>query len=204
MPVFSLTEKLFSYLSFTRLAGWHLVCAWYNLPMSKLVIICGISFAGKSTLGEAIAQRFDYAQVDVDDMKFHLYGPESKDEELSRADWVRMYHETDKLIESYLQSGKTVIDASRNFTKDERQLARHIATQLKAEVVTIFVDTPEGIARKRLLENRKKQARRDVTDTDFEEILHVWEPPTADENPLVFHNGDDIDTWIAKNISAIR
>jgi len=97
-----------------------------------------------------------------------------------------------------------VIDASRNFTKDERQLARQIATQLKAEIVTIFVDTPEGIARKRLLENRKKQSRRDVTDKDFEEILQVWEPPTANENPLVFHNGDDIDTWIAKNISAIR
>jgi len=187
-----------------RLAGWHLVCTWYNLPMSKLVIICGISFAGKSTLGEAIAKRFDYAQVDVDDMKVHLYGPESKDEELSRADWAKMYYETDKLMESYLQSGKAVIDASRNFTKDERQLARQIATQLKAEVVTIFVDTPEGIARKRLLENRRKNYRRDVTDKDFEEILQVWEPPTADENPLVFHNGDDIDNWIAKNISAIR
>ncbi len=157
MPVFSLTEKLFSYLSLTRFAGWHLVCAWYNLPMSKLVIICGISFAGKSTLGEAIAQRFGYAQVDVDDVKFHLYGPECKDEELRRADWVRMYHETDQLMESYLQSGKTVIDASRNFTKEERQVARHIATQLKAEVVTICVDTPEGIARQRLLENRQIQ-----------------------------------------------
>src|SRR6266702_2509405 len=204
MPVVSGLEMLFSSFSFTRLAGWHLVYVWYNLPMSKLVIICGISFAGKSTLGEAIAHRFDYAQVDVDDMKFHLYGPEGKDEELRRADWVKIYHETDKLIESYLQSGKAVIDASRNFTKDERQVARHIATQLKAEVVTIFVDTTEDIARKRLLENRKKQSRRDVIDKDFEEILQVWEPPTANENPLVFHNGDDIDTWIAKNISAIR
>src|SRR6266567_5909029 len=100
MPVVSGLEMLFSSFSFTRLAGWHLVCAWYNLPMSKLVIICGISFAGKSTLGEAIAQRFDYAQVDVDDMKFHLYGPESKDEELSRADWVRMYHETDNSLKA--------------------------------------------------------------------------------------------------------
>jgi predicted kinase len=107
-------------------------------------------------------------------------------------------------MESYLQSGKTVIDASRNFRKQERQLARHLATQLKAEVVTIFVDTPEGIARKRLLENRQKQSRLDVTDTDFETILHVWEPPTADEAPLVFRYGDQIDTWIAKNISAIR
>src|SRR6266702_2808485 len=139
--------------------------------MSKLLIICGISFAGKSTLAEAIAHRFDYAQVDVDDMKVHLYGPESKDEDLSHVDWVRIYHETDKLIESYLQSGKTVIDASRNFRKDERQLAKSIVTQLRAEAVTIFVDTPEGIARKRLLENRKKQARRDVTDQDFEKIL---------------------------------
>ena len=81
MPVVSLLEKLFDYLSFPRLSGWHRVwCAWYNVPMSKLVIICGISFAGKSTLGETIAQRFGYVQVDVDDMKFHLYGPASKDE----------------------------------------------------------------------------------------------------------------------------
>jgi predicted kinase len=35
--------------------------------MSKLCIICGISFAGKSTSGSAIARRFGYAQVDVDD-----------------------------------------------------------------------------------------------------------------------------------------
>lgn len=145
--------------------------------MSKLFIICGISFAGKSTLGEAIAKRFGYAQVDVDDMKFQLYGPDTQDEDLSHADWVRIYNETDKLIESYLKSGKTVIDASRNFRKDERQLATQIAAKLKAEVVTIFVDTPEVIARKRLLENRKKKFRLDVTDKDFEKILQVWEPP---------------------------
>ncbi len=177
--------------------------SWYNPCVKKLIIICGISFAGKSTLGKAIAKRFDYAQVDVDDMKFQLYGHDSKDENLSHADWVRIYDETDKLLESYLQSGKTVIDASRNFRKSERQLARQIATKLEAGVVTIFVDTPEVIARQRLLENRKKKARPDVTDKDFEEILQVWEPPTADENPLVYHNGEDIDNWISKNISAI-
>ena len=114
--------------------------------MNKLFIICGISFAGKSTLGEAIAKRFGYAQVDVDDMKFQLYGPAIKDEDLIHADWVRIYDETDKLIESYLQSGKTVIDASRNFRKKERPV---------------------------------------------------------DETPCVFRYGDQIDSWISKNISAI-
>jgi predicted kinase len=171
--------------------------------MKKLIIICGISFAGKSTLADAISQRFGYAQVDVDDMKFQLYGPEAKDEELSRADWERIYDETDKLIEHYLQSGKSVVDASRNFRKRERQKARQIATNLKAEVVTIFVNTPESIARQRLLENRKRQSRLDVTDKDFATILEVFEPPAADENPLVFCYSDQIDSWIAKNISAI-
>ena len=117
---------------------------------------------------------------------------------------LRIDAETDHLIERYLQTGKTVIDASRNFRKEERQLARQIATKMDAEVVTIFVDTPEAIARQRLLENRKKPARREVSDKDFEEILHVIEPPTAEENPLVFHYGDDVERWIAKNISAIR
>jgi predicted kinase len=176
--------------------------------VSKLVIICGISFAGKSTLGEAIAQQLGYAQVDVDDMKFHLYGPETQDEQLSHAHWDRIYEETDKLLASYLQSGQTVIDASRNFRKQERQWARQIAAQAQAEVVTIFVDTPELIARQRLLENRKKPSRRDVTDKDFETILHVWEPPTVDETPLVFRYGDHIDTWIdtwiVQNTSVIR
>jgi predicted kinase len=172
--------------------------------MNKLFIICGISFAGKSTLGKRIAQRFGYREVDVDDMKCDLYGPDIQDEDLSHTDWVRVYAETDKRIESYLQTGKTVIDASRNFRKRERQLARQIAAKLEVEVVTIFVDTPEDVARHRLLENRNKPSRRDVTDKDFEEILQVIEPPTADETPLVFHYGDHVEHWISQNISAIN
>jgi predicted kinase len=172
--------------------------------MSKLFIISGISFAGKSTLGKKIAQQFGYAEVDVDDTKAQLYGPDIQDEDLCNDDWIRIYAETDAFIEYYLQAGRTVIDASRNFRKEERQLARQIAIKVDAEFVTIFVDTPEAIARQRLLENRKKPLRREVTDEDFEEILRVIEPPTADENPLVFHYGDDVERWIAQNISAIH
>ena len=47
--------------------------------MSKLFIICGISFAGKSTLGKKIAQQFGYAEVDVDDTKTQLYEPDIQD-----------------------------------------------------------------------------------------------------------------------------
>jgi predicted kinase len=39
-----------------------------------LVIVCGLSFAGKTTLGNAIARHFGYVEVDVDDVKVRLYG----------------------------------------------------------------------------------------------------------------------------------
>lgn len=168
--------------------------------MSKLFIICGISFAGKSTLANAIAARFGYAEVDVDETKTHLFGPDIQDQDLSHPDWVRIYAETDILIERYLRSAQTVIDASRNFRKAERMSARAIADKVKAEVVTIFVDTPAAIAHQRLLENRVTKMRVNLTDEAFEELLQVTEPPTADENPLVFRYGDQFDTWISQNI----
>lgn len=172
--------------------------------MSTLFIICGISFAGKSTLARAIVARFGYVEVDVDDTKVSLFGPDVKDEDLAQPDWMRIYAETDTLIERSLQTGQTVIDASRNFRKSERQGARQIAARQRAEVVTIFVDTPEEIARQRLHENRTKQSRRDVSDKDFEDILQVMEPPAADENPLIFRYSDQLDNWILENIAAER
>jgi shikimate kinase len=66
--------------------------------MPKLIIICGISFSGKSTLGKAIAGRFDYEQVDVDGTKFSLFGSDIRDEELSRADWEHIYEQTYRIL----------------------------------------------------------------------------------------------------------
>jgi predicted kinase len=89
---------------------------------SQLLFICGLSFSGKSTLGKAIAERFGYEAVDVDETKINLYGQRIKDEDLVPEDWARIYTETDQLIENLLKSGKSVLDASRNFSKTERNI----------------------------------------------------------------------------------
>jgi predicted kinase len=106
--------------------------------MNKLIIICGLSFAGKTTLGQALAERLGYEQVDVDDTKTTLYGPEVKDEELTRAEWERIYAETDKQIIDHLRSGATVIDASRNFTRAERKHIKKLVNSHGYEVVIIY------------------------------------------------------------------
>lgn len=164
--------------------------------MPKLIIICGISFAGKSTLGTAIAARFGYEQVDVDDTKFALYGPDIHDEELSRADWERIYHQTYRTIQEHLRAGRSVVDGSGNFRRGERRMVRELADPTRDESVTIVVDTPAAIARRRLLANRATPTRLDVGDDDFEHILRVWEPPAAAEHALPYRYDDDLEAWM--------
>lgn len=167
------------------------------MPNHRLLIICGLSFAGKTTLGKAICQRFGYVEVDVDETKTQLFGLAIKDEELLPPDWERIYAAADEQIERLLHAGHSVVDASRNFSKAERRLAKGLAERAGVPLVTIYVDTPEGVARQRWLENRKNPRRRDVSESDFADILRAMQPPDAGENPIVFHYSNDIAAWLS-------
>lgn len=167
--------------------------------MLKLIVICGRSFAGKTTLAGLLARRFGYVEVDVDETKSDLFGEDADDGALTGAGWERIYRETDTRIAHHLAAGRSVVDASRNFTRGEREHARRIATAHNAELLTIHVDTPAPVTRARLLANRQTNERRDVSDENFEELLSVWEPPTEAEQPLVLAYPDDPAMWLERH-----
>lgn len=164
-----------------------------------LVVVCGLSFAGKTTLGSALARRFNYKDVDVDLTKVRLYQVRFEDTALEQEAWNRIYDETDREIAQYLQSGTSVVDASRNFRKEERSHARRIAAQNNADFLLIYIDTPEHIARMRLLANRERHERVDWGNTSFDEIVQAMEPPCEDEERLVYHYKNDLEEWISKH-----
>jgi predicted kinase len=167
--------------------------------MATLIILCGTSFSGKTTLADRLAGRLGLPQVDVDETKTRLYGDGICDGALSGADWTRIYAETDRRIAGCLSAGESVIDASRNFSRRERDNARALCERQRAELVTIFVDTPVAITRQRWLANRQQARRRDVPDDDFNAILAGWEPPTLDEHPLMFRPSDDVEAWVERH-----
>jgi predicted kinase len=136
-------------------------------------------------------------------MKDELFGRAISDAQLSKTDWAQIYARTDEQIARYLRAERNVVDASRNFRRDERRVARGIANASRADVVTIFVDTPEDVVRRRLSENRISPARHEVSDEEFEKLLAGMEPPTADENALVLRHGDDLSQWITENLTAV-
>src|SRR5262245_60732292 len=164
-----------------------------------LIIVCGLSFAGKTTLGNAIALHFGYTQVDVDDIKVRLYGVEYAENNLGQNAWNRIYDEADKDISKHLEAGQSVVDASRNFRRRERDRARGIAMSSGGRALLVYVDTPESVARQRLLANRHDPTRVDWGDASFDDVLTAMEPPALDEQPLVFHYRDDIDNWIQEH-----
>lgn len=166
-------------------------------------MVCGLSFAGKTTLAHALVRRLGYVEVDVDDTKVRLYGTDIRDETLSRSQWDHLYAEADAEIVSHIQNEQSVVDASRHFTRAERDHTRCIVRDLNCDVITIFVNIPESIVRQRWQENKRTQTRRDVSDQDFEAIVQAMQPPLSDEQPLVFTYGEEIEHWIDQHTSML-
>lgn len=167
--------------------------------MNKLYILCGIPFSGKTTLATQLVKQFGFTRIDLDEIKFELYGADKKDSEMGTRDWNYAYEEMYKRLNLGLKAGKTVIHDTGNFTKKERSEVRQIADRLGIKTITIFMDTPPDVARERLVKNRNTNQRFDVGEKDFESTVADMEPPSADENPILFHHNESIETWIKEN-----
>jgi predicted kinase len=122
---------------------------------------------------------------------------------LDQEAWNRIYDETDREIAQHLRSGTSVVDASRNVRKEERSHARGIAALNGGHFLLIYIDTPERVARKRLLANRQSPERVDWGDTSFDEIARAMEPPGDDEQALVYHYEDDVERWISEHFAVL-
>lgn len=164
--------------------------------MSKLIILVGRPYAGKTTLGRALRERFGHAWVDVDVIKERLHGSGLQDDDLTQKQWNEIYAETDREMEAHLRAGRIVVDDSRNFRKRERIGAQSIAKRAGAAFVAVYVDTPVTEIRQRAVANRLSPTRHDVPDPDLDKLLAAFEPPTADERPLILISEVPLQEWI--------
>lgn len=167
--------------------------------MNKLYILCGIPFAGKTTLAKELEKRLGFSRIDLDDVELELLGKNIKDENVKQNQWDKIYLDMYQRIEKALRDGKTVVHDTGNFTKHERALVRNIANKVNVESTTIFVYIPVPEARKRWLQNKENNKRFDITEKSFEDAVNEMEPPTEDENFVVYDSSQNIEDWI-KNI----
>jgi len=152
-------------------------------------------------LAKRLAEFVGGVRIDLDEIKFEMYGVETVDANLKQSDWDIIYQEMYKRIREGLLSGKAVIHDTGNFTKYERGLVSKIAKDLGIDYVTIYLDIPKNVAYDRLKINRLKRTRFDVSDKDFESTVAEMEVPGLEENTVLFRFDEDVDEWLKRNIA---
>lgn len=165
-----------------------------------MIILTGISFAGKSELAQALSKAFGFTIADPDrigrDMGLGMNG-----EFLDDTQWEMIHHAAEQAATRLLRSGQSIIYDTTAFTRDQRRHLRNLATSTSATPFLLFVDTPRSEARKRWERNNRSRERFLVHENDFNMVADQFEPPIDDEQCLRIGPEDEIAAWINDNRS---
>jgi len=165
-----------------------------------LYILCGLPFAGKTTLAKEMVKCLGMKRVSIDEINGER-GVWNDDTGMSPEEWTKTYEEAYQRIATFLRQGESVVDESANFTIEQRNHLRAIAENYNAQAYVIFVDVSLAEARRRWRENRQTAARNDVRDDDFAHIVEYFEPPVENENVLRYDGSLSPREWIRLTLS---
>jgi predicted kinase len=165
------------------------------MRQAHLYILCGLPFAGKTTLAKGLVSELGIKRVAIDDINTER-GLWDDEKGLSPEEWTHVYNEAYRRIGLLLGQGERVMDDSTNFTREQRDRLRAIAARHNAATTVIYVTTPLAETRRRWQENRSTRVRGDVRDDDFTQVVENLEAPTEDENVLRYDGSTPVTEWI--------
>ncbi len=161
-----------------------------------LYVLCGLPFAGKSTLAVSLTRKLGIPCVELDSINSErgLGG-----EPISPEQWEETYGESYRRTRHLLGTGNDILYDAANFTRVERDTLRGIAASVGASVRLIYVYVTPEEATARLRRNRSTRLRKDVRDDDFALVLNAFEPPLADEDAMIYNGDIPAAEWIEAN-----
>ncbi len=168
----------------------------------KLIILCGESFSGKSTLSKKLAETLNIPIIGRDDIYFAIEQSlelESTPDEDDDAIWRgALWQLLIQGVKNKLLLGDSVIIDDNCFYVEQRNELRSIASKAGVNTVLIFVDTPFEVLRERKLQNKLNKTRHDVPSEWMETDTHKFERPTESENPIIFTPNDSLELLLGR------
>ena len=164
--------------------------------MTKLYIMCGLAFSGKSTLSKKIAERTSCKRIAFDELWIEAEKHQDVPQGVDGWKLVRALAQ-DKIL-TELKAGNSVVYDENNPKKEHRNELREVAKRAGAQSIVIYTDVPLNIIKAREEANRILQNRHDVDPINFEKVLSDLEPPSSDENVIVFKSKDNLEDFVYK------
>lgn len=160
-----------------------------------IVLLCGRSFSGKSTVAAELASELRAVVVSLDAINaergFRSGAGVPMDE------WIRTHEISRSRTRDSIASGGTVIVDDTSSPRFLRDGWRSLAEEIRVPLVLVYVDTPVEVSIQRHAANRKHQRRMDVTDEILREHLESFQAPTPEEDPVRYStSGGDLDATL--------
>ena len=167
------------------------------MPTPRLYILCGLPFAGKTTLAGVLSDRLGLARLALDDI-ISEWGVGLDGQIIPPEHWAAAYNEAYRRLDALLGAGRSVIYDATNYRLAHRRRLRRIAARHGATTRTIYLDVPEAEARRRWQQNRVTRLRWDVRAEDFAKVVEHFQPPEPGEGVLRYDPTVPVAQWIAQ------
>jgi predicted kinase len=156
----------------------------------RLVVLCGTSFSGKSTVARSLAPRLSARIVSLDEINERrgLWGGDG----IPAEEWIRTHELATDEVRGLLTSGTSVIVDDTNSLRFLRDGWRSLAASAGARFSLIYIDVDYATIRGRRADNQVDPRRRDVADAVLDQHLADFEPPQDDENAVRVESADDL------------
>ncbi len=168
------------------------------MEVPYLYILCGLPFAGKSTLAHELEKRLGIIYVGLDRIN-DMFGVGLHGATIPSEQWDRTYTEAYRQVDMFLAARHDVLFDAANFTRAQRDFQRTIADKHAAQSLVIYVEVPLMEVRRRWLVNRSTKQRHDVRDENFAHVVDCFEPPTTEEPFISYNQAQPLDEWIQQH-----
>jgi len=166
-----------------------------------LIVLCGRSYSGKSTVAAHVARALPADLLSLDAINEERGFPAGAD--IAVEEWATTFRTALDRAGRILGAGRSVVvddTGSPRFLRDEWRA--HAAAK-DAPFTLLYVDASEATVRARAESNRRDPRRHDVAPDVLDGHLAGFEPPAADEPHLVLRSDAD-DADVSAVIDSIR
>jgi predicted kinase len=173
---------------------------------AMLILMCGLSFSGKSTLARQLGKELEATALSLDSINEErgLHGGQG----IPVEEWAKTNRLAEERSRAQLRAGGNVIIDDTGSPRFIRDRWREVAAGSQAAFALVWIEIDLELQRERVLANRLAGGRHDVTDEVLLDHVAHFESPT-DEGAITINARDvsdprHVETVVGAILTAAR